>query len=108
MAAGSNPLAGPLVFAAQAGSAVSGGAHTGLISGSHRPPLITLLLLLLRGARTNRETDKQTDRFHFPLKEKSLSTRYQACRYACVLLSAFSHFVACSVLTSFSQDVTFI
>jgi len=70
MAAGSNPLARPLVFAAQAGSAVSGGAHTGLISGSHRPPLITLLLLL-RGARTNREMDKQTDRFHFPLKERA-------------------------------------
>ncbi len=69
MAAGSNPPARPLVFATQAGSAVSGSIHVGLISGSHRAPLITLLML--HGARTDRGTDKQTDRFHFLLKEKA-------------------------------------
>ena len=69
MAAGSNPPARPLVFDAQAGCAVSGSTHTGLISGSHRTLLITLLMLC--GANMDRETDKQTDRFHFPLKERA-------------------------------------
>lgn len=86
-AAGSNPPARPLVFATQAGCAVSGSTHTGLISGSHRAPLITLLML--RAAGTDRGTDKQTDRqtgFTSTLKE---SARYQpvlvrVCACVCV------------------------
>lgn len=71
MAAGSNPRARPLVFATQAGSAVSGSAHTSLISGSHRALLITLLTLC--GARTDRKMDIETDRqtgFTSQLKKK--------------------------------------
>lgn len=73
MAAGSNPPARPLVFATQAGSAVSGSTHTGLISDSHRAILITPLMLC--GAGTDGEmsmqTDRQADRFHFPHKERA-------------------------------------
>lgn len=60
MAAGSNPPARPLVFATQARRAVSGSTHTGLISGSHRAPLTTLLMFC--GAETDREADRQPDR----------------------------------------------
>ena len=75
-AAGSNPPARPLVFATQAGCAVSGSTQTGLISGSHRAPLITLLMLCAAGTDGG-GTDKQTDRqtgFTSTLKE---SARYQ-------------------------------
>lgn len=85
MAAGSNPLARPLVFATQAGSAVSGSTHTGLISGSHRALLITLLMLC--SARTDRETDKKTDGrtgFTSHLKKEP---EWQLSAHACVCSS---------------------
>lgn len=41
----------------------------GVISGGHRAPLITLLMLC--GAQTDRKTGRQVDDFHFLLKERA-------------------------------------
>lgn len=103
MAAGSNPLARPLVFATQACSAVSGSTHTGLISGSHRAPLITLLMFC--GAKTDRETDRQPARqvhnLHFQLKGALALTIILSLRvYVSGVVTHFSHFVACNVPTA--------
>lgn len=103
MAAGSNPLARPLVFATQACSAVSGSTHTGLISGSHRAPLITLLMFC--AAKTDRETDRQPARqvhnLHFQLKGALALTIILSLRvYVSGVVTHFSHFVACNALTA--------
>lgn len=86
MAAGSNPPARPLVFATQAGSAVSGSTHTGLISDSHRAILITPLMLC--GAGTDGEMSMQTDRrtgFTSRIKKEPESqVSAHACVCACV------------------------
>lgn len=57
------------MFATRACGSVSGGAQTGVISGGHGAPLITLLMLC--GAQTDRKTGRQVDDFHFLLKERA-------------------------------------
>ena len=115
-AAGSNPPARPLVFATQAGCAVSGSTQTGLISGSHRAPLITLLMLRAAGTdggggRTNRPTGRQVSLPHLKRApgislSLCLCARVGVCVCVCVCAQTrsafthFPHFAACNALTA--------
>lgn len=64
-----------LVFATRVCGVDSAGAQTGVISGSHRAPLITIQMFC--GAQKDRKTARLVDNFHFLLKERAPSLLVQ-------------------------------
>ena len=90
------PRPGHLCFPRRQATLSVAETHTGLISGSHRVPLITLLVLC--STRTARKMDKQAGiRVSLPSLRRSLTARYQpgaACANTLSAIAGFPRLVA--------------